>query len=118
MAHIHISKMSRLARPRACRTCLMSHVGDAEAADKAEGSCYMPHMMSQRSQKQKDKSGTMLLFSVLWKNSGKQSTEGAVKYSTAQLESGRFNISITKGHEGPLPGRGFWLSWALSKGRG
>lgn len=78
---------------------LKSHIKDAEAADKTEGSCYMPHVISQDSQKRRiwtwskgNKSGTMLHFSVLWKNSEKQSTEGTVKYSMAQLKSGQSNI--------------------------
>lgn len=49
----HFKKRLVWQGPDACRTCLMSHIGDAEAADKAEGSCYMPHMVSQDSQKQK-----------------------------------------------------------------
>lgn len=55
---------------------LKSRIKDAKAADKAEGSCYMPHVMSQDSQNtnpqsKMDKCGIVLHFSVLWKNSGK-----------------------------------------------
>lgn len=32
---------------------LESHIRDAEAADKAEGSCYMPHVMSRDSQRRR-----------------------------------------------------------------
>lgn len=44
-------RMSRLARPRGMPHMLESHIKDAKAADKAKGSCYMPHVMSQASQK-------------------------------------------------------------------
>lgn len=43
-------EMSCLTRPLSMPHMLESHIEDAEAADKAEGRCYMPHVMSQDSQ--------------------------------------------------------------------
>lgn len=78
---------------------LVSHIGDVEAAGKAEGgaaTCYAwchttppPKNIKTSSE---DKSGETRQLSVLWKISGKQSAEGTDKYSMAPLESGRFNI--------------------------
>lgn len=46
-------KMSCLTRPPSMPHMLKSHIKDAEAAVKAEGSCYMPLVMSQDSQKKR-----------------------------------------------------------------
>lgn len=79
---------------------LKSHVKDAEAADKAEGSCYMPRVMSQHSQKYKSGHGAeiikvapLLHFLCFYgRTQKKQSTEETVKYAMAQLMSWLFNI--------------------------
>lgn len=76
---------------------LKSHIKDAEVADKAEGSCYMSHVMSQGSQKYKSghspvvinaqASCTSLFYGRTQKKKKTQSTEDTVKYSMAQLIS-------------------------------
>lgn len=87
-SHFKKQKIFFWQGPRACRTCLDPTSKIAEAADKAEGSCYMPHdvtgLPKKTSSKRQiwskgNKSGTggcTSLFFFKRMSSEKQSTEG------------------------------------------
>lgn len=73
--------------------------------------CQKTQRRTPRTRAKGNESGAASHSSVSWKHSGekKQFAQGAVEYS---------QCSTTRGDAGPLPWRGFWPSWAPSRGRG